>query len=155
MIFVKSQGSLPAYTDVSTHVFGDSGELLEGGLEVFDDAGGEDFGGCQSIGIFKTFVAEPEEVEADFVAFEQVIVAEGVEVVAFLALVTIFGVVAGDEVVEMGAGERVGAQGEVLVGAEVVDPQAFGPVIGTGGFLVEEEDLFCLQLWPFILHTFL
>src|SRR6266571_1312639 len=52
---------------------------------------------------------------------------------------TILWVVAGDEIVEVPARQRVGTQGEVLVGAQVVDPQALGPVARAGGFSIEEE----------------
>src|SRR5712692_2927946 len=108
-------------------------------LQVFDDAGGQRAGGWQVVGVFEAFVTQPEEIEAQLIAFEQVIVAEGVETLVFLALVAVLGVVAGHEIVEVGACEGIGAQGEVLVGAQVVDPQAFGPVRGAGGFLIEEE----------------
>ena len=86
-------------------ILSDGHELFEGGLQVFDDAGGQRAGGWQVVGVFEAFVAQPEKVEAELVAFEQVFVAEGVETLAFLALVTVFGVVMGYEVVEVDTGE--------------------------------------------------
>ena len=47
--------------------------------------------------------------------------------------------VAGDEVVEVLARERIGAEGEVLVGTQVVYPQALCPVMRAGGLSIEEE----------------
>jgi hypothetical protein len=48
---------------------------------------------------------------------------------------------ASDEVVEVGPCEGVGFEGEVEVGAEVVDPEGPGSGGGAGGFAVEEEDV--------------
>ena len=45
------------------------------------------------------------------------------------------------EVVEVFVGERVGLEGEVLVGAEVVDPEVFGPGLFAGFLALEEEDV--------------
>jgi hypothetical protein len=56
-------------------------------------------------------------------------------------VVAVGGVVGGDEGVEVGALEGVGFEGEVFVGAEVVDPEGFGPGVRIGGFAVEEEDV--------------
>jgi len=52
------------------------------------------------------------------------------------------GFVCRDEVVEVGAPQGVLLEGEVHVGAQVVDPEPFGPrLAGAGDFLVEEEDV--------------
>ena len=45
-------------------VGGYEGELVEGGLQVFYDFGGEDGGVGEGVGIFEAFVAEPGDVEA-------------------------------------------------------------------------------------------
>ena len=68
-------------------------------------------------------VLQPEDVEVDLVALDELVVGEGLEALALLALVAVLRVVAGDEVVEVGALERVLLQREVLVGAQVVDPE--------------------------------
>ena len=47
----------------------------------------------------------------------------------------------GFEVVEVFVGERVGLEGEVLVGAEVVDPEILGPGLFAGFLALEEEDV--------------
>jgi len=65
-----------------------------------------------------------------------------VETLAFLPLVTVFRMVAGHEIIEMSAVERVGAERKVLVSAQVIDPQSLRPVIGAGRFLVEEECMY-------------
>ena len=44
----------------------------------------------------------------------------------------------GFEVVEVLVGEGIGLEGEVLVGAEVVDPEVFGPRGFAGGFEKEQ-----------------
>ena len=52
------------------------------------------------------------------------------EAFAFLALVTVFGMITGNKVVEVRAGEWIGTQGKVLVGAQVVDPQVLDDGLG-------------------------
>lgn len=110
-------------------------------MQVFGDFGGDDFGGGEIGGVFEAVVFEPKDVEVGFVALDQVLVGERLEAVGLFALVAIFRTVAGDEVVEVGALQRIGFQGEVLVGAEVVDPKRLGPGSFAGGLAVEEEDV--------------
>jgi hypothetical protein len=50
----------------------DGCELVEGGLQILNDAGGE------GVGAFKALVTQPEEVEADFVAFEEFVVGDDI-----------------------------------------------------------------------------
>ena len=50
-------------------------------------------------------------------------------------------VVAGDEVVQVGALQRIGLEREVLVGAEVVDPEVLCPRCLAGRLAVEEQDV--------------
>src|SRR6266498_3737082 len=80
-------------------VFGDGVELVK-----------RFFKGWDLVGALLAFVAEPEDVEAEFVAFEQFVVAIGLETFTFLALVTVFGMVGGNEVFEVFCPEWVGAQ---------------------------------------------
>ena len=87
---------------------------------------------------FRLFVAEPEEVEADLVAGDELVVGVPLEALGLLALVAVLGAVAGHEVVEIGSGERVLLEGEVLLGTQVVDPQLLGP--GLLGALAAAEE---------------
>ena len=116
-------------------------ELVQGRLQILNNFGGQD-GGIGQIGrIAQAVIPEPEDVEVGFVALDQVFVGEAAEALGFAALVAIFGIVAADEVVQVGAGEGVGLQREVLVGAEVVDPERLGPWRFAGRLAVEEEDV--------------
>jgi hypothetical protein len=54
-------------------------------------------------------------------------------------VVAVLGVIAADKVVQVGAGEGVGLQREVLVGAEIVDPKRAGPRRFAGWLAVEKE----------------
>jgi hypothetical protein len=108
---------------------GQFGELREGGLEVLDDLRGADAGGREAVGVLEALVAQPEDVKVGLVAGDQLLVGEAPEPLALLAFGPAAGRVAGDEVVEVGAGERLGLEGEVPVGAQVVDPQLLGPGI--------------------------
>ena len=59
---VGAEGAIPGYEIL--------GELGQGGLEIFDDLGGDDFGGGKVRAVFEALVFEPENVEIDFVAFD-------------------------------------------------------------------------------------
>ena len=116
-------------------------QLLQGGAEVFNDLVGDLVRGRQVGCVLHALVTQPEDVEIHFVPLHQVFVAEPAEALGLLALVASFRVIAGYEVVEVGAGERVGLEGESPVGAQVVDPQVASPRGLTGGFAVEEQDV--------------
>ena len=68
-------------------------------------------------------VLEPEDIEVDLVALEQVVVSEAVEPLGLVAGVAILRVIAGDEIVQVGALESIGLEREVLVGAQIVNPE--------------------------------
>ena len=55
------------------------------------------------------------------------------------ALVAVAGAVAVDKLVEVGAGHALRLEREVLVGAQVVDPDGLGPGVLCAGLAVEEE----------------
>ena len=134
--------SLPTHSHPTTQILGNSRKLFQRRLQIFHNAGGKDIRGSQRISTFETFITQPEEVKAHLVAFEQFVIAKRVETLAFLPLVTVFRMVAGHEIIEMSAVERVGAERKVLVSAQVIDPQSLRPVIGAGRFLVEEECMY-------------
>src|SRR5581483_1914561 len=126
---------------LATEIFGDSQKLLKRVLQVFDDAGCDLGRWGEVVGPLQALVAQPEEVEAELVAFEQFFVAEGAETFALLTLVAILSMIAGDKIVEVAALELVGTQGEVHVGTQIVDPESLGLHVGAGLALVEEEDV--------------
>lgn len=122
----------------SAQVLGYGHELLQRTLQIFDDAGG-DFSRRQKIVCaFETFVAQPEEIQAELVAFEEFFVAEWAKPLALLALLKMAGTIRGHKVIKMAAGERIGAQGEIHIGAQVVDPEPLGLCLR---ILVEEENI--------------
>ena len=87
--------------------------------------------------ILKGFVLQPEDVEVDLVAFEQVFVCETLEPFALLAIVAVLRIVALDEVVEVCALEGVLFEGEMFVRPQVVDPQLLGPRFLLRGFALK------------------
>ena len=122
-------------------VLGDQGEFVQRSLQVLDDLGGDHVGGGQIGGVLQTIVLQPEDVQGGLVAFDQVVVAKGVEALCLLALVAIFGAVTGYEVVKVLAAQRVRLQRKVLVGAEIVDPQLLGPWLLAGHAAVKEQHI--------------
>ena len=52
-------------------------ELLERGAQVFGDLGSNQIGVGQVGGVFERLVLEPEDVEADLVALEQLVITVG------------------------------------------------------------------------------
>ena len=116
-------------------------ELFQGGFEALHDLGGEEGGSREVVAVFEGIVLEPEDVEVGFVAGDDLGVGEFLEALGFLALGDGSGVIDGFEVVEVLVGEGIGLEGEVLVGAEVVDPEVFGPGLFAGFLALEEEDV--------------
>jgi hypothetical protein len=57
---------------------------------------------------------------------------------AFFSLVTVLGIVARDKVVQIGALEGAFFEGEMQVGAQVVNPEFLRPGLFLGGFAVKE-----------------
>lgn len=110
-------------------------------MQVFDDAGG-DFGRWgQVVRSLKTLVPQPEKVQAEFVALEQVFIGEDVETLALLPLMTVLRMITGDKIIKIRPFERVGTQRKVDICAQVVDPELPGVRIGTGLPLVKKEDV--------------
>ena len=116
------QGRSARLSRACGEVGGDLLQLAQGGAEVFYDLFGNLVRRRQSGGVFCAFVAEPEDVQVGFIPLQEVLVAEAVEAFRLLALAAVLRVVAGYEIVQVGAGERVGLEGEMPVGAQVVDP---------------------------------
>jgi len=75
-------------------------KALQRRLQVFGDFCSQDFRFGQIVDVFQAVVFEPEQVEVEFVAFDQVFDGEAAEAVGFFA-----GFVAVDEVVEVFGGE--------------------------------------------------
>lgn len=96
---------------------GQGSELLQSRLEVLDDLGGDDAGGGEVVGVFEALVAEPEDIQAGLVARHQLVVVEPLEPLGLLTLTEPTGPITGDEIIEVGPGQRVLLQGEVLIRA--------------------------------------
>ena len=79
-------------------------------------------GGGKIRAFFQRVVFQPEDVEVHLVAFRQLFVGEGFETIALLPVVAVHRVVAGYEGVEVAALEGVFLEGEMQIGAQVVDP---------------------------------
>jgi hypothetical protein len=130
-----------AIRSISPQVLRDQGKFIQRCLQVFDDLGGDYVGGGEIGCVFKAVVFEPEDVQAGFIAFDQLVIREGVKALGLLALVTILCFVAGYEVIQVLAAQRIRLQGEVFIGAEVVDPKLFGPWLFAGDSAVKEEHI--------------
>lgn len=102
---------------------GNQRELIQGRLQVFHNLCRNHVGIGQVGGIFQALVLEPKDVKAPFVALCQFLITEALEALARFPLVATFRVVALHKIVEVGALQRIGLEGEVLVGAKVVDPE--------------------------------
>jgi len=60
-------------------------------LEVFDDLGGDDVGIRKVGAVLKRFVFEPEDVEVEFVALEQLLIGETFEALGLFFLSSVLG----------------------------------------------------------------
>ena len=72
--------------------------------------------------VLQGVVAEPEDAQRRLVPHGQFVV-KGREPLGLRSLMAVGRVVAGDEVIGVSAGQHPRLEGEVLVGAEVIDPQ--------------------------------
>src|SRR5258708_5204944 len=91
--------------------------------------------------VAEAIIPEPKDVEVRFVALQQVFVRKAVETFRFDTLMTIRGVVASDEVVQIRTSQRVRLQREMLVGTKIVNPERVRPRFLASGLAVEEEHI--------------
>src|ERR1017187_2066667 len=124
---------------LSRQIGGDLSELIESGLQIFHDLSRENGRVREIRGIAEAVIPEPEDVEVGFVTLDQVLIGEAPETIGFGPLMPVLGIVTTDEVVQVGAREGVRLQGEVLVGAQIVDPKRSGPGRFAGRLTVEKE----------------
>jgi hypothetical protein len=127
----------------------DGAEVLESGFKVFGDVFGEVFGIGEIVEVGKALVFEPGDVEAGFIAGDELGVGEP----APAAVGALFGVpglftgvavgwlIARDEVGQVLEAHGVALEGVMDVGAVVVVPNLFGPGFFGGGLIIEEEDV--------------
>ena len=107
--------------------------MLQHAAQVFRDFGGNHVGLREVVGIEQAVVFQPEQIEADLVAGQQIlqlvatpVAIRGLLAPGGLALMDGTGLIEAYELIEVGALQRVGLEGEVLVGAQVVDPEPLG-----------------------------
>jgi hypothetical protein len=82
-------------------VLGNQRKLVQRSLQVFHNFRRDHVRSRQVGGVFQAIVLQPEDVQACFVALNQVVVIEGMEAFGFFSLVAILCVVAGDEIVQI------------------------------------------------------
>jgi len=122
--------------------------VFECSLQIIGDLLSQNFRIWKVLAVFQRIVFEPEDVEVGFVAFDDLVVGEAAPATVGLLFLgpiaaafgsRVFGFVERYELVEVGSLERVGFEGEVLVGAEVVDPQLLGPRFFLSWFVLQEQ----------------
>lgn len=137
---------------ILTHIHCNQLELFQSALQVFNDVT-QDYARFWKVGrVLQAFVFEPEDVQAGLITADDFIKGVGTPAAAWCALAPGGGaleavrrVVQGDELGQISSLERVGLQGEVHVGAQVVDPELLGPGGLAGRLLVEEDHV---RLYP-------
>ena len=93
---------------------------------MLDDFLLQHLGRRQIIQVVQAVVFQPEDVQAGLVAGHQLVVAEELEAICGDALVAVFRVIAGDEILQVIELQGARLQREMLVGAQVVKPHALG-----------------------------
>jgi hypothetical protein len=81
----------------------DFAEAIERGFQIFDDFGGDLVGGRQQVGVVERVVLEPEDIEIELVAGDELGMGKATEAFGPGALVAPPRLVAGDEIIEIGA----------------------------------------------------
>src|SRR5881397_2571914 len=104
----------------SAQVGFDLGKLLQRRPQILDDLGGNDVGRREVVVGFQAFVFEPEDVEAGLIACEDLVeLVRAPTAIRVLfgpggaALVDVPSLVAGNELVEVGALEALRLEGEM------------------------------------------
>ena len=84
--------------------------------------------------VFERFVFEPEDVEVELVALQQVVIIVNAPATLRVLIrprrrpfVSVLWIIASDEIVKVGAFERVLLESEMLVGAKIVNPKLLCP----------------------------
>src|SRR5436190_15074231 len=102
--------------------------------QVLGDLLGQDMRIGEIRGVLEALVAQPEQVEAELVARQDLVVAiwPPASVRRLLgprrfALMTLAQAVTGDEIVEVGPGHRALLEREVLVRPKIIDPDRLRP----------------------------
>lgn len=114
-------------------------KLFKGRFEILDDLRGNDVRWGQVVGVLEGLVPRPEDVEVELVAGYEGFVVEAAEALGLFAPAAVACVVAGDEVVEVAAPERVLLEREVLVGMQVADPETLVQESRLAGFLSKKS----------------
>jgi len=109
-------------------------KLRQSRFQILHDLRGNDVGRGKVIRVLQRLVAQPEDVQGGFVAGDEFLVGERAEALGLGAFVAVGGVVGGDEVVEVGAGELAFFEREAVVGAEIVDPFDICPILPLARF---------------------
>ena len=123
-------------------------ERFHRSVKVLHDLGGQHFRIGQILTVLQRAVAEPQEVQVQLVALSQFVVLERPPTAALvlraprrLPHVALARPIAGHEVVEVRSPERLHLEREVLVGAQVVDPEPLGLRLLARGLGVEEQEV--------------
>jgi len=96
-------------------------ELLQRGLQALHNLPRQNCRIGQVVGVLQAPVLEPEDVQAGFIPFHQILIGKGPEALYLQAVVAVLRIVAFDEVLQVLQLERIGLEGEVLVGPQVVN----------------------------------
>lgn len=102
-------------------------KLIQRCLQILNNFGCEDRGIGQVVRVLQIFIAKPSDIEAQLVALLQLLVTEAAEAFGFVALEPVRRIKTRDKMVEIGSLQRVGLEREVLVRAEIIDPQRLCP----------------------------
>ena len=105
-------------------------DLFQRGLQVVGNFLREDVRRGEVGAVFQRLIPQPRDIQVEFVACGQFFVGEHAPPAAGvfftprgLTLEAVFRVVASNKFIQIGALQHAGFQGEVLVGAEIVDPE--------------------------------
>lgn len=121
------------------HLLINAPELLHRRPQILHDLRRQHVGVGEVVTVLQDLVLQPEDVQADLVARQQVVIGEGAEALRLLPVVPVLRMVALDKVPQVVEGQRVGLQREVHIRAQVVNPQPLGPRPLPRRAAVEEE----------------
>ena len=121
-------------------------KALQSALQVLNDLLGQLIGTGEIVQIGQGLVLDPENIQAGLIPLQDIFDLETAEATlrvllrpGLVTVMTIGGVVAGNEVFQVSVGHGMLLQGKVNVGSEIVDPDLLGLHLGVCGLLVKEN----------------
>ena len=132
MLLARIHSNFNRSTFLLLQAFIDAAKLLQGRLKILGNLGSDPIRQRKVFGIFQAFVLQPEDIQANLVALDKLIIAKRLKPVRLLPVVPVGRMITRYEVLQIFVTQRIGFEREVLVGSQVRYPKLLCPGRLTG-----------------------